>query len=239
MSKKRTNKNKKTNANSPVIEAVNIEKDFGDNHVLKGINLSVNKKDFITIMGRSGSGKSTLLYVISGIEEATKGEVFVQGKGISGLNDRDLSIIRTQKIGFVFQFYNLMQSLTAKENILLPAQVRGAEYEELEERYEKIIDLVDLRSQQDKIPSEMSGGQQQRVAIARALINNPEILMADELTGNLDNVTSENVMNILKNINKELGVTILHVSHDRELVKYGNRIITLNDGQIIDDTRIQ
>lgn len=238
MSKKRTNKNKKTNANSPVIEAVNIEKDFGDNHVLKGINLSVNKKDFITIMGRSGSGKSTLLYVISGIEEATKGEVFVQGKGISGLNDRDLSIIRTQKIGFVFQFYNLMQSLTAKENILLPAQVRGAEYEELEERYEKIIDLVDLRSQQDKIPSEMSGGQQQRVAIARALINNPEILMADELTGNLDNVTSENVMNILKNINKELGVTILHVSHDRELVKYGNRIITLNDGQIIDDTRI-
>lgn len=238
MSKKQTDKNEKTSANSPVIEAVNIEKDFGDNHVLKGINLSVNKKDFITIMGRSGSGKSTLLYVISGIEEATKGEVFVQGKGISGLNDRDLSIIRTQKIGFVFQFYNLMQSLTAKENILLPAQVRGAEYEELEERYEKIIDLVDLRSQQDKIPSEMSGGQQQRVAIARALINNPEILMADELTGNLDNVTSENVMNILKNINKELGVTILHVSHDRELVKYGNRIITLNDGQIIDDTRI-
>ena len=200
--------------------------------VLKAINLSINKGEFITIMGPSGSGKSTLLYLIGGLDTPTSGKILINGKDISALSDKDQSVMRRRDIGFVFQFYNLVPNLTVEESIMLPILLDGLQIKNYQDKLDEILDIVELSDRKAHTPKELSGGQQQRVAIARALINEPDIILADEPTGNLDSKTSEEVMKLLQRINIEKQKTILQVSHSLETANYGNRIIKVKDGRV-------
>ena len=200
--------------------------------VLKAINLSINKGEFITIMGPSGSGKSTLLYLIGGLDTPTSGKILINGKDISALSDKDQSVMRRRDIGFVFQFYNLVPNLTVEENIMLPILLDGLQIKNYQDKLDEILDIVELSDRKAHTPKELSGGQQQRVAIARVLINEPDIILADEPTGNLDSKTSEEVMKLLQRINIEKQKTILQVSHSLETANYGNRIIKVKDGRV-------
>ncbi|MDF2677984.1 MAG: transporter related [Bacillota bacterium] len=200
--------------------------------VLKDINLSVNKGEFITIMGPSGSGKSTLLYLLGGLDKPTTGKIIIKGNDISTLNDEKQSIMRRREVGFVFQFYNLVPNLTVEDNIMLPLLLDGKKINKYSEKLNEILSIVELSDRKNHTPRELSGGQQQRVAIARALINDPDIILADEPTGNLDSKTSEEVMKLFQRINCEKGKTILQVSHSLETSKYSDRIINVRDGRV-------
>jgi len=200
--------------------------------ILKEINLSVDKGDFITIMGPSGSGKSTLLYLIGGLDKPTSGKISIKGHDISVLSDEEQSIMRRREVGFVFQFYNLVPNLTVEDNIMLPILLDGKKIKNYRSKLNEILEVVELSDRKNHTPRELSGGQQQRVAIARALINEPAIILADEPTGNLDSKTSDEVMKLLQCINKDKGKTILQVSHSHETAKYGNRIINVRDGRV-------
>lgn len=200
--------------------------------ILKEINLSVDKGDFITIMGPSGSGKSTLLYLIGGLDKPTSGKILIKGHDISVLSDEEQSIMRRREVGFVFQFYNLVPNLTVEDNIMLPILLDGKKIKNYRSKLNEILEVVELSDRKNHTPRELSGGQQQRVAIARALINEPDIILADEPTGNLDSKTSDEVMKLLQCINKDKGKTILQVSHSHETAKYGNRIINVRDGRV-------
>jgi len=200
--------------------------------VLKDINLSINKGEFITIMGPSGSGKSTLLYLLGGLDKPTKGKIIINGKDIAVLSDQEQSVMRRREVGFVFQFYNLVPNLTLEDNIMLPILLDGKHIKSYSQKLDEILDIVELSDRRKHTPRELSGGQQQRVAIARALINEPDIILADEPTGNLDSKTAEEVMNLLQRINKEKGKTIVQVSHSLETANYGNRIINVKDGRV-------
>lgn len=200
--------------------------------ILKEINLTVNKGEFITIMGPSGSGKSTLLYLIGGLDKPTSGKILLKDKDISSLSDEEQSIMRRREIGFVFQFYNLVPNLTVEDNIMLPILLDGKKVKNYRDKLGEILEVVGLTDRKAHTPRELSGGQQQRVAIARALINEPDIILADEPTGNLDSKTSEEVIQLLKRINIEKGKTILQVSHSIETTKYSNRIINVRDGKV-------
>ncbi|WP_312702185.1 ABC transporter ATP-binding protein [Sedimentibacter sp.] len=200
--------------------------------ILKEINLSVIKGDFITIMGPSGSGKSTLLYLIGGLDKPTSGKISIKGQDISVLSDEEQSIMRRREVGFVFQFYNLVPNLTVEDNIMLPILLDGKKIKNYRGKLDEILEVVELSERKNHTPRELSGGQQQRVAIARALINEPDIILADEPTGNLDSKTSDEVMKLLQRINKDKGKTILQVSHSQESAKYGNRIINVRDGRV-------
>ncbi|MPM01527.1 putative ABC transporter ATP-binding protein YknY [bioreactor metagenome] len=200
--------------------------------VLKGINMSVEKGEFITIMGPSGSGKSTLLYLLGGLDKPTTGKILIKGQDISALSDEEQSIMRRREVGFVFQFYNLVPNLTVEDNVMLPLLLDGKKISKYSDKLDEILDVVELSDRKKHTPRELSGGQQQRVAIARALINEPDIILADEPTGNLDSKTTEEVMNLFQKINREKGKTILQVSHSLETAKYGNRIINVKDGRV-------
>lgn len=200
--------------------------------VLKGINMSVKKGEFITIMGPSGSGKSTLLYLLGGLDKPTTGKILIKGQDISALSDEEQSIMRRREVGFVFQFYNLVPNLTVEDNVMLPLLLDGKKINKYSDKLDEILDVVELSDRKKHTPRELSGGQQQRVAIARALINEPDIILADEPTGNLDSKTTEEVMNLFQKINREKGKTILQVSHSLETSKYGNRIINVKDGRV-------
>lgn len=219
-----------------IIEIKNLYKDFVLGtitvEVLKDINLSITKGEFITIMGPSGSGKSTLLYLIGGLDKPTKGRIIINGNDISELPDEEQSVMRRREIGFVFQFYNLVPNLTVEDNIMLPILLDGKKLGNYKKRLDEILEEVELTDRKKHTPRELSGGQQQRVAIARALINEPDIILADEPTGNLDSKTSEEVMKLLQRICKEKGKTILQVSHSLETAKYGDRIINVKDGRV-------
>ncbi len=216
------------------IEGKNIIKDFqlGDTktRVLKNISLKVIQGEFVSIMGQSGSGKSTLLYILGGLDVPTSGSVFMNGMDISKFNDEKMSRIRRQNIGFVFQFYNLIPNLNAAENIMLPLLLDGKKMRDYKKPLKDILEVVGLSDKRGHTPRELSGGQQQRVAIARALIGNPEILFADEPTGNLDSHTGAEIMSLLQRINKERGQTIIMVTHSPEAAKSSNRVITVSDG---------
>lgn len=218
------------------IEGKNIVKDFkiGDTaaSVLKDVSLKVLKGEFVSIMGQSGSGKSTLLYILGGLDTPTKGIVSMNGIDISKFNDEKMSKIRRQKIGFVFQFYNLIPNLNVEENIMLPLLLDGKKIRDYRKRLNEILEVVGLSDRRKHTPRELSGGQQQRVAIARALIGNPEILFADEPTGNLDSKTGAEIMQLLQSINRNNGQTIIMVTHSPEAAKSSNRIITVKDGRI-------
>ncbi len=199
--------------------------------VLKAVNLEVAKKDFALLLGPSGSGKSTLLNMVSCLDIPTKGKVFLEGKDVSELSEDGLADIRGKKIGFVFQQFNLLTHLTALENVILPTVFQGTLKEERERRARELLASVGLEKRANHRPAELSGGEKQRVAIARSLINNPEIIVADEPTGNVDSKTGDVIMNILKDLNKK-GRTVIVVTHDVELKHFANKIIKIKDGEI-------
>ena len=219
------------------IKTKNLVKEFGEkenkNRVLNGINIEIEDGEFVSLMGPSGSGKSTLLYLIGGLDKTTSGEVFINGKDISKLSDKEISKLRRKEIGFVFQFYNLVQSLTVEENIMLPVVMNGEKESSYKKRLDYILKTIGLEDKRNSLPKELSGGQQQRVSIARAMILNPSIIFADEPIGNLDSKSGKEVMELFKKINEEEHITILQVTHSEDAAKYGNRIIRLKDGNIV------
>ena len=217
----------------------NIKKYYGkkDNIVkaVDGISLEVENGKFTAIIGTSGSGKSTLLHCLAGLDKPTSGEVILGNKNIYSLNDDELSRIRRQEFGFIFQSFNLIPVLNVYDNIILPIQLDGKK--EDKEYIMNIIKKVGLEDQLKKFPNELSGGQQQRVAIARALSNKPAVIFADEPTGNLDSKTTEEVMSLLRSTVSELNQTLLMITHDEDIAKEADRIITISDGKIIKDER--
>lgn len=220
-----------------IIEVKNICKSFGekDNRtvVLDNISLTAEKGEFISLMGASGSGKSTLLYLLGGLDNPDSGEIFIEGKNISEMHDKELSKLRRESVGFVFQFFNLVQNLTVEDNILLPLVMDGKKPEKYSERLDGILEKVGLSDKRKSYPNQLSGGQQQRCAIARAVIYEPKILLADEPTGNLDSKNGSEVMELFSRINKDNGITILMVTHSPECAAYSDRIITLSDGKLL------
>ncbi|WP_048093181.1 ATP-binding cassette domain-containing protein [Geoglobus acetivorans] len=206
--------------------------EFYEVKALDGINLEIEKGEFLTIMGPSGSGKSTMLNLIGCLDKPTEGEIYINGVATSRLSDDELTDLRRDTIGFVFQQFNLIPTLTARENVELPMIFRGISEQERGERAMELLKLVGIEKEAERKPVEMSGGQQQRVAIARALANNPEILLCDEPTGNLDSKTGKQVMEILRVLNEE-GVTVVLVTHDESLKGYADRVVRLRDGRII------
>ena len=221
----------------PLIQLRNVWKTYtmGENqvHALRGINLDVQQGEFLAIMGTSGSGKSTAMNMVGALDIPTKGEVLLEGRNIADMDESDLAQLRGRKVGFIFQKFNLIDTLTAKQNVSLPLLFQGMPAHEREARAEELLTMVDLGERMNHRPSELSGGQQQRVAIARALAAKPELILADEPTGNLDTKTGETVMTFLKDLHKNQGTTIVMVTHDEETAAHADRIETLRDGQIL------
>ncbi len=199
--------------------------------VLKNINLSISKRDFALILGPSGSGKSTLLNMVSCLDVPTKGNIFLEGEDVSKFSEDELAMVRGKKIGFVFQQFNLLTHLTALENVILPTVFQGVSREESEKRAKELLSSVGLEKRIKHRPMELSGGERQRVAIARSLTNNPEIIVADEPTGNVDSKTGKIIMDILTDLNKK-GRTVIVVTHDTDLRKFSSRVIKIKDGEI-------
>lgn len=200
---------------------------------LKGINLDISQGDFVTIMGPSGSGKSTLLNLVGCLDFPTEGEIFLEGKNISLMSESQLSQFRGKTIGFIFQEFNLLPQLDALENVALPMVFQGISIEERKKRAKELLELVGLGDRVFHQPAELSGGERQRVAIARAFANNPEIIIADEPTGNLDSTTGKKVMEILAHFHKNEGKTMIVVTHDPHIADYSEQIVNIKDGEII------
>jgi len=219
-----------------VVELKNVYKIYRTQYyevrAIDGVNLDIEEGEFVIVMGPSGSGKSTLLNLIGCLDRPTRGEVLINGTNTSNLSDRQLTELRRDTIGFIFQTYNLIPTLTALENVELPMIFKGLGKKEREERAKKLLKDVGLEREMNRKPAELSGGQQQRVAIARALANDPKILLCDEPTGNLDSKSGEQIMEIIRRQNRELGVTVVLVTHDTSLAKFGDRIVRLRDGKI-------
>jgi putative ABC transport system ATP-binding protein len=199
---------------------------------LRGVSLEIPQGAFAAIMGQSGSGKSTLLHLIGGLDHPTDGELLVDGRLIARMSDDQLTLFRRTKIGFVFQFFNLLPSLTAAENVALPLVLGGIGKSEAEDRVKNILTRVGLEGRRQHLPEQLSGGEIQRVAIARALAYCPPILLADEPTGNLDSQTGESILELLRRINRDDGCTVAMVTHSHEAARHADRIITLRDGLI-------
>jgi len=201
-------------------------------YALRNVNLDIYKNETISLLGTSGSGKSTLLNLLAGLEKPTKGKVEIGGIEVSSLNEKQITKFRQKNIGFIFQSYNLISSMTALENVEFSLMLKGVDKETRIKRSIKILNDVGLGKRLNHKPNEMSGGQQQRVSIARALIDNPKIVFADEPTGNLDSKTSREILNLIMNLTKEHNQTMILVTHDDEIAKYGHRTIYLKDGSI-------
>lgn len=219
-----------------ILEVRQLSKVYGDKQafqeVLKEINLDVDEGEFISIMGPSGSGKTTLLNVLSSIDYMTKGSITINGKQLEKLSNKQLSDIRKKDIGFIFQDYNILNTLTVKENIMLPLSVQKLDKKIMHERYQRIVEALNISDISDKYPSELSGGQRQRTSAARAFINLPSIIFADEPTGALDSKSTLDLLKRLKYMNEEFNTTILMVTHDPVAASFSNRVVMLKDGQI-------
>jgi len=219
-----------------IVEARGLRKVFRKNNtsieVLKGIDLNIEEGELITIMGPSGAGKSTLLHILGTLDRPTEGEVLFEKRKISEIREDELSLIRNEKIGFVFQFYHLLEDFTVFENVAMPLLIRGIKRKETEGKVEKLLSLFELIHRKDHKPQELSGGEQQRVAIARALICEPRIIFADEPTGNLDRKTGAKVIEYLREINEKFGTTIVIVTHDPDIGKVGKRRFKMVDGEL-------
>ena len=202
-------------------------------NALRGLNLEVNAGEFIAIQGPSGSGKSTAMNMVGCLDIPTKGSIFLENKNIAHLSESQLAQLRGKKIGFVFQQFNLINTLTALENVMLPMTFQGVDVEKRRSRAKKLLEFLELRGRVNHRPTEMSGGEQQRVAIARALANDPDILLADEPTGNLDSKTGKYIMDLLIKLNKEKKKTIIMVTHDDKLSKFAEKVYYLKDGNIL------
>ena len=206
---------------------------LGDNTVkaLDDVNFRVREQEFVAIIGKSGSGKSTLLHMLGGLDVPTSGEVCIAGRNIAGMNREELTIFRRRKVGFIFQSYNLVQDLNVYENIVLPVKLDGKRVDR--DFVEEIIQLLQLEDKKAALPGTLSGGQQQRVAIARALAAKPQIILADEPTGNLDSMTSHEVMGLLKVVAKRYAQTIILITHDQDIAQMADRIVRIEDGRVI------
>lgn len=222
-----------------ILKCNGIEKVFGkgENQVtaLNGINLSIEKGEFVAIVGASGSGKSTLLHILGSVDKPTRGSVTVDGVDIGGLNAADAAIFRRRKVGLVYQFYNLIPTLTVEKNILMPMLLDKRKPDK--EYFETIVATLGIADKMESLPSQLSGGQQQRVAIARSLIYRPAILFADEPTGNLDQKNSKEIIDLLKLSNRNLKQTILLITHDEKIALETDRIVTIEDGKIVSDRK--
>lgn len=219
-----------------LLNTVGLTKQYGDGEArvtaLDHVSLSIEKGEFVSVMGASGSGKSTLLNLLGGLDNPTEGEVLYHGRNIFGMDDSALAKFRLKTIGFIFQAYNLIPELTVRENILVPKEIAREKADE--GKFTEIVESLGLVDRLSHRPAQLSGGQQQRVAIARALINQPEILLCDEPTGNLDQKSGENVMRILKTLNTERGITVLMITHDENLAGKSERTVFISDGKIIE-----
>jgi len=220
-----------------VLEANHVNKQYQMGEVpvtaLDGVSLTVNKGEFVAIMGPSGSGKSTLLHLLGGLDETSDGEITLAGQPLSRLSDNEITVVRRRKVGFIFQFYNLLPTLTAEENIGLPLLIDGQSLDKHREKIDKLLALVSLSDRKHHKPDQLSGGQQQRVAIARAFVNDPEIVLADEPTGNLDSKSGAALLELLRKTCDELGATIVMVTHDPRAASFADRVVFLKDGKII------
>ena len=218
-----------------ILETRDLKKQYGTGetavHALAGVNLSVENGEFVAVVGTSGSGKSTLLHMLGGLDRATSGKVYVDGKDIFALKDEELTIFRRRKIGFVFQSFNLVPVLSVYENIVLPLQLDGKTVDNA--FIGEIAEALGLKEKLNVLPNQLSGGQQQRVAIARALAAKPAILLADEPTGNLDSSTSQDVMGLLKTTSTKFAQTIMMITHNEEIAQHADRIIRIEDGRIV------
>lgn len=217
----------------PLIKAENIFKYYIEGiKVLDDVSIEINKGEFVSILGASGSGKSTLLAILSGLDKPSSGNVFFDDMNLVDKSEKDLAKLRRTKIGYVFQFFNLVPYMTVKENVLLPLILNGKVTKEMEGEVDELLDQLGLSDYSDRLPSKLSGGEQQRVAIARGLIFKPEVLFLDEPTGNLDSKTGHSIMELLAKINKEYNTTIVQVTHSKENAKFSSRLIYIQDGKI-------
>ena len=216
-----------------MISAKDIYYSYQKLEVLKGVDLDVKKGEFVSIVGASGAGKTTLLQLLGTLDKIQRGSLVVNGRETKDLSEREVSMFRNQEIGFVFQFHNLLNELTALENVCLPAYLNGTPKEEAEKRGLELLNLLNISSKAKNKTDELSGGEQQRVAVARALINSPSIILADEPSGNLDSKNADELYQLLLRLNKEMSQTIIVITHNKELAKLAHRTLEIKDGKII------
>ncbi len=226
-----------------VLETIDVTKQYNMGEVtvsaLQEVSFSVTRGEFVAVMGPSGSGKSTLLHLLGGLDEPSSGEITLAGHPITHLSDDEVTIVRRRKVGFIFQFYNLVPTLTAAENVGLPLLIDGQRIEKHKEKIDKLLQMVGLAERSDHKPDQLSGGQQQRVAIARAFVNDPEIVLADEPTGNLDSQSGTAILELLRRSAEALGQTIVMVTHDPRAASYADRVVFLKDGRIVQNLTIE
>lgn len=219
-----------------IISVKNLKKSYmigtQENIILHDINFEIKSGEFVSIMGPSGVGKSTLLYLLGGLDKPTSGDIYIGGKNIVSISEREFSKLRRTKIGFVFQFYNLVSNLSVEDNIMLPLLMDGKKMKDYGDKLDEILDLIGMQHRRKLTPRELSGGQQQRVAIARSLVYEPDILFLDEPIGNLDSKNGTEVMALFRKINKELNKTIIQVTHSEEAAQYGTVIYRMRDGKV-------
>lgn len=229
--------NDRSSARDVIIEVRAVHKVYRvgqwEIEVLKGVDLTVQRGEFIAVMGPSGAGKSTLLYLIGGLDSPTSGMVMVNGNNVAGMDDRAASLLRRREVGFVFQFYNLIPHLNVEENLLLPALLDGKKPADYRNALREVMGATDLTRRRHHTPRELSGGEQQRVAIGRALINGPDIILADEPTGNLNSAAATDVMELLARINRERGQTVVLVTHSAQAAAYAQRIVRMHYGTVV------
>lgn len=222
-----------------ILKVENLNKIYGkgENEVkaVNNISFSVQKGEFVAIVGASGSGKSTLLHLLGGVDRPTSGRVFIDGQDIYRLNDEQLAIFRRRQVGLIYQFYNLIPILNVEENITLPCNLDGKDVKQ--EKLDEMLKTLKLENRRKHLPNELSGGQQQRVSIGRAIINNPAIMLADEPTGNLDSKASEEIISLLRLSNKKYNQTVIVITHDEKIALEADRVITIDDGRIIKDEK--
>lgn len=221
------------------VQIRNLYKTFGEGtlavHALSGIDLDIDKAEFVCLSGPSGSGKTTLLNMIGGLDRPTSGEITVAGKRVDQMDKGELAEMRLRQIGFVFQAYNLIPVLTARENVEFVMQLQGVSPDDRKQRAMEILKEVELQGLEDRRPAEMSGGQQQRVAVARAIVSEPELVLADEPTANLDSHTAERLLDLIRHLNEVHGTTFVVSTHDKLVMGYARRLIKMHDGKIIED----
>jgi putative ABC transport system ATP-binding protein len=226
----------------PILQTQQVSKQYQMGEVsvdaLREVDFVVEQGEFVAIMGPSGSGKSTLLHLLGGLDGPTDGEVTLAGKPLSRLNDNQVTLIRRRNVGFIFQFFNLLPTLSAEENIALPLLIDGQNIRKHQDKIDRLLDLVGLTDRRSHKPDQLSGGQQQRVAIARAFVTDPAIVLADEPTGNLDSKTSDEILGLLRRSCDELGQTIVMVTHDAKAASFADRVVFLMDGRVADHLKM-